>query len=121
MTTVSGRWTGPGVAPGTAVAASWRVDRPIQLGAGPLDPNRVEQAFRDVAGDLNRVANRARAQGRRAGGGIVAGGAGIAPGPGLGGAPWRAAPRDDPPHGIHNPGEEEARMVGALAGGALRE
>src|SRR2546430_16742010 len=108
MTTVTSRWTGTGVAPGTAVAASWRVDRPIQLGAGPLDPNRVEQAFRDVAGDLNRVANRARAQGRRAVADIRADGAGIATGPGPVGAPLRAGTRDDPPPSIHHAAEAHA-------------
>ncbi|TML33618.1 MAG: phosphoenolpyruvate--protein phosphotransferase [Actinobacteria bacterium] len=121
MTTVSSRWTGTGVAPGTAVAASWRVDRPIQLGAGPLDPNRVEQAFRDVAGDLNRVANRARAQGRRAVADIVAVGAVIATDPGLVDAAWRAATGDDPLHGIHDAVEEYARMLESLPDEMLRE
>jgi len=121
MTTVSSRWTGTGVAPGTAVAASWRVDRPIQLSAGPLDPNRVEQAFRDVAGDLNRVANRARAQGRRAVADIVAVGAVIATDPGLVDAAWRAATGDDPLHGIHDAVEEYARMLESLPDEMLRE
>jgi len=121
MTTVTSRWTGTGVAPGTAVAASWRVDRPIQLSAGPLDPNRVEQAFRDVAGDLNRVANRARAQGRRAVADIVAVGAVIATDPGLVDAAWRAATGDDPLHGIHDAVEEYARMLESLPDEMLRE
>lgn len=121
MTAVTSRWAGTGVAPGTAVAATWRIDRPVPTLAGPLDPGRVEEAFRAVAADLTRVANRARAQGRRAAADIVGTGALIATDPGLLDAAWRAATGSEPLQGIHDAVEEYARMLDALPDETLRE
>jgi phosphoenolpyruvate-protein kinase (PTS system EI component) len=83
MTTVVHRWTGAGVAPGTALAASWRVDRPVPARCGPMDAVEVETAFQAVAADLARVADEARAQGRDPAADIVATGALIAADPSL--------------------------------------
>lgn len=91
MTTVAHRWTGTGVAPGTALAASWRVDRPVPVRSGPIDAVQVEAAFSAVAADLTRVAEQARAQGREAAADIVATGALIAADPTLVDAAVRAA------------------------------
>jgi phosphoenolpyruvate-protein kinase (PTS system EI component) len=121
MTALVNRWAGNGVAPGTAVAASWRVDRPVPLLSGPLDPGRVEEAFRAVAADLNRLAIRARAQGRRAAADIVATGALIATDPGLVDAAWRAATTAEPLHAILDAVEGYARMLDALPDETLRE
>src|SRR5438034_4581063 len=114
MTAVTSRWAGSGVAPGSAIAASWRADRPIPARSGPIDPNEVTRAFQAVAADLNRVANRARAQGRRAAADIVAVGALIATDPGLVDAAWRAATADDPVRGIQEAVEGYAATLGAL-------
>jgi phosphoenolpyruvate-protein kinase (PTS system EI component) len=121
MTAVSSRWAGTGVAPGTAVAASWRLDRPVPALSGPLDPARVEEAFRAVALDLSRVADRARAQGRSAAADIVATGALIATDPGLVDAAWRAATGNDPLGGVLDAVEGYARMLEALPDDMLRE
>jgi phosphoenolpyruvate-protein kinase (PTS system EI component) len=121
VTTVVNRWVGTGVAPGTAVAASWRIDRPLPARTGPLDPASVEEAFRSVAADLNRVAGRARAQGRRAAADIVATGALIATDPGLIDAAWRAATGSEPLHGIQDAVEGYARILDALPDETLRE
>jgi phosphoenolpyruvate-protein kinase (PTS system EI component) len=121
MTVVSSRWVGTGVAPGSAVAASWRLDRPVPIVTGPLDPAVVEAAFRSVAADLNRVAGRARAQGRRAAADIVATGALIATDPDLIDAAWRAATGSEPLQGIRGAVEEYARRLDALPDPTLRE
>lgn len=121
MTAVVNRWAGTGVAPGTAVAASWRLDRPVPALSGPLDPGRVEEAFRAVALDLSRVADRARAQGRRAAADIVATGALIATDPGLVDAAWRAATGSDPLGGVLDAVEGYARTIEALPDDTLRE
>ncbi len=121
MTAVTSRWAGTGVATGTAVAASWRADRPLHIKIGPLDPGQVEQAFQAVAADLNRVANRARAQGRQAAADIVAVGALIAADPDLVDAAWRAATGNEPLRGIHDAVEEYARTIEALPDETLRE
>ena len=102
MTAETRRWVGSGVAPGTAVAASWRVDRPLPAGCGSIDPDDVEQAFGAVAADLERLADRARAQGRRAAGDIVAVGALIARDSGLVGAARQAATHADPLRAIND-------------------
>jgi multiphosphoryl transfer protein len=121
VTVVSSRWAGTGVAPGTAVAASWRADRPVPVLAGPLDPGRVEEAFRAVAADLTRVANRERVRGRRDAADIMGTGALIAADPGLLDAAWRAATGFAPLQGIHDAVEEYARMLDALPDPILRE
>jgi len=121
MTTVANRWAGTGVAPGTAVAASWRLDRPVPALSGPLDPGRVEAAFRAVAADLTRVAAHARAQGRHAAADIVGTGVLIATDPGLLDAAWRASCSDRPLDGIRDAVEGYARTLEALPDEALRE
>ena len=115
------RWAGTAVAPGTAVAASWRADRPAPALAGPLDPGRVEEAFRMVAADLARVADRARAQGRRTAADIVATGALIAADPELVDAARRAAASGEPLRGIQDAVEGYARVLDALPDETLRE
>src|SRR3989442_1379126 len=52
MRALTNRWVGAGMAPGTAVAASWRADRPVPAPPGPLDPERGQQAFAGAAADL---------------------------------------------------------------------
>ena len=121
MTTVTGRWAGSGVAPGMAVAASWRADRPVLASAGPIDPNQVTRAFQAVAADLNEVANRTRAQGRRAAADIVAVGTLIATDPDLLEAALRAATTDDPMQGIRDAVECHARTLESLPDETLRE
>jgi phosphoenolpyruvate-protein kinase (PTS system EI component) len=121
MTTVTGRWAGSGVAPGMAVAASWRADRPVSASAGPIDPDQVTRAFQAVAADLNEVANRTRAQGRRAAADIVAVGALIATDPDLVDAAWRGAITGDPMQGIHDAVEFHARTLESLPDDTLRE
>jgi phosphoenolpyruvate-protein kinase (PTS system EI component) len=121
MTTVANRWAGTGVAPGTAVAGSWRADRPVPAGSGPLDPDRVEEAFRAVAADLNRMADHARREGRHAAAEIVTTGALIAVDPGIVDAARRAAASDEPLRGIHEAVEEYARLLDGLPDETLRE
>ncbi|HET8683279.1 MAG TPA: putative PEP-binding protein [Micromonosporaceae bacterium] len=121
MTTAVHRWAGTAAAPGTAVAASWRIDRPVPAAVGPPDPGRVEEAFRAVAADLARVADRARAQGRRAAADIVATGALIAADPELADAARRAAAAGGLIRGIHDAVEGYARMLEALPDETLRE
>jgi phosphoenolpyruvate-protein kinase (PTS system EI component) len=114
---VANRWAGTGVAPGTAVAPAWRADRPVPAVTGPVDPGRIEEAFRAVAADLSALADRARAQGRQAAADIVATGALIAADPGL----LDAARRSVTPNGIHEAVEGYARMLDALPDPTLRE
>ncbi len=78
MTAVTAyRSTGSGVAPGTAVAPLWRADRPLPATV-EVHPDDVGPAFTAVAADLDRLADRARADGRSAAADIVAVGALIA-------------------------------------------
>ncbi|MDT4989098.1 MAG: multiphosphoryl transfer protein, partial [Micromonosporaceae bacterium] len=121
MTTVTGRWAGSGVAPGTAVAASWRADRPVPPSTGPIDSDRIALAFRAVAADLDQVANRTRAQGRDAAADIVAVGALIATDPDLVDAARCAAATDDPLGAIHDAVESYARTLESLPDETLRE
>jgi len=114
---VANRWAGTGVAPGTAVAPAWRIDRPVPVVAGPVDPARIDEAFHAVAADLSALADRARAQGRHAAADIVATGALIAADPGL----LDAARRSATPDGIHDAVEGYARMLDALPDPTLRE
>src|SRR5438128_2229887 len=92
------RWVGVGVAPGAALAGSWRVDRPAAPAdaVGPIDPDQVEAALQAVAADLDRVAEQARGDGRQAAADIVAVGALIATDPELVEAARGAAAGDDP-------------------------
>ena len=121
MTTVANRWAGTGVAPGTAVAESWRLDRPVPAGSGPIDPDRVGEAFRAVAADLTRVADRAREEGRHAAADIVTTGALIAGDPGMVDAARRAAASNEPLRGIQDAVEEYARLIEELPDETLRE
>lgn len=110
---------GTGVAPGTAVAPSWRLDRaaPHPDRDEQLDPDRVEQAFRAVADDLDQLAAEARAQGRDTAADIVAVGALIAADPGLVAAA-RATPSVP---GVRDAIEAYAAMLEALPDETLRE
>ncbi|TML29541.1 MAG: phosphoenolpyruvate--protein phosphotransferase [Actinobacteria bacterium] len=121
MTTLTNRWAGSGVAAGTVVAASWRVDRPIPVSTRPIHPDEVGEAFQTVAADLERVAARAREQGRTSAGDIVAVGAIIAGDPDLVDAARRAAEGDDPLHGIHDAIESYALVLESLPDETLRE
>jgi phosphoenolpyruvate-protein kinase (PTS system EI component) len=121
VTTVTHRFSGTGVAPGTAVAASWRIDRPLPTGGVPVDPHDVAQAFHAVAADLERVAERARAQGRPTAADIVAVGALIAGDPDLIDTARRAATAADPLRAIHDAVEGYAGMLDSLPDETLRE
>jgi phosphoenolpyruvate-protein kinase (PTS system EI component) len=121
VTAVSSRWVGTGVAPGAAIAVSWRADRPVPQLSGPLDPGRVTDAFKAVAADLTRVAAQARAAGRPAVADIVGTGALIATDPGLLDAAWRAATGSQPLQGITDAVEGYARMLDGLPDPVLRE
>jgi len=116
-----GRWVGFGVAPGVAIAPSWRVDRPVLAGTAAIDPFDVVRAFRAVAEDLTRLAERVREQGRHGVGDIVAVGALIAEDPGLVDAARRAAGGRDPLRAIHDAVEVYAARVEALPDVTLRE
>src|SRR2546430_3864700 len=111
----SGRDRMSGVAPGTAVAPTWRADGPWP--SVDVHPDRVEEAFRAVAADLTALADRARAEGRQAAAEIVATGALIATDPGLVAAARRATTAD----GIHEAVEGYARILDALPEPTLRE
>src|SRR5262249_19587110 len=121
MTAVANRWAGLGVAPGTVVAASWRVDRPVPAATAPIGPAQVELAFRAVATALGRPANRARAHGRSAVADIVGVGALIAADPDLVDAARRAAAGDDPLRAIHDAVEGYATVLDELPDETLRE
>jgi phosphoenolpyruvate-protein kinase (PTS system EI component) len=121
VTAVTNRWAGTGVAPGTVVAASWRVDRPIPVSNRPISPVEVERAFRAVAADLEQVAARAREQGRAAVGDIVGVGALIAADPDLVDAARRAAGAQDPLRGIQDAIETYAVLLESLPDEILRE
>ncbi len=117
----TGRLTGTGVAHGTALAVSWRVDRPIPVNARPFTATEVEHALRAVASDLESVAAHARAQGRRAAADIVAVGALIATDPDLVDAACRAAGTENPLPGILDAVETYAAQLEALPDETLRE
>jgi phosphoenolpyruvate-protein kinase (PTS system EI component) len=121
MPAVVNRWAGSGVAPGTTIAASWRVDRPVPASVGPVDADAVDQAFAAVAADLQRLAARLRAQGRRAAADIVAVGALIAGDPDLLAAARAAASADDPVQAISHTVEGYAGVLEALPDETLRE
>ncbi|MGH8895425.1 MAG: putative PEP-binding protein [Egibacteraceae bacterium] len=117
-------WSGSGVAPGTAVAASWRADRPApavigrRLPAGQL----VERAFHAVAAELDQLARRAKAQGRDAAGDIVAVGALIASDATLvDAARDAAAVSDDPLRAVRDAVELHAMALEEVADATLRE
>jgi phosphoenolpyruvate-protein kinase (PTS system EI component) len=121
MTNLANRWTGLGVAPGTVVAASWRVDRPIPTITRPIQTKEIEQALEAVAADLERIAAQARAQGRHAVGDIVAVGALIAADPDLVEAVRDSAGADDPVQAIHDAVESYATQLESLPDEMLRE
>jgi phosphoenolpyruvate-protein kinase (PTS system EI component) len=121
VTAVTNRWAGSGVAPGTVVATSWRVDRPIPVSNRPISPVDVERAFRAVAADLEQVAARAREQGRTTVGDIVAVGALIAGDPDLVDAAQRAAGAEDPLRAIQDAIESYAVLLESLPDEILRE
>ena len=121
MTAVTNRWAGAGVAPGTVVATSWRVDRPIPVSNRPIPPVEVERAFRAVAADLEQAAARAHQQGRTVVGDIVGVGALIAGDPDLVDAARRAAGAGDGLRGIQDAVETYAVLLESLPDELLRE
>ncbi|GIF74666.1 putative PEP-binding protein [Asanoa siamensis] len=121
MTSVAHRWAGQGVAPGAAVAGSWRADRPVPAGAVHIGPAEVEEAFAAVAADLDRVADRVRAQGREAAADIVAVGALIAADPDLVDSAKQAAGGDQPLPAVREAVESYATVLDLLPDDALRQ
>jgi phosphoenolpyruvate-protein kinase (PTS system EI component) len=121
MTNLANRWTGLGVAPGTVVAALWRVDRPIPTITRPIQAKEIEQTLEAVAADLERIAAQARAQGRHTVGDIVAVGALIAADPDLVEAVRNSAGAEDPVQAIHDAVETYARQLESLPDEMLRE
>jgi len=119
--TATNRWAGAGAAPGTALAVLSRADRPLPATAGPTDPDQVEGAFRAVADDLERLAERVRTQGRRAVADIVAVGALIAADPDLLEAARSAAGAADPLRAIWEAVEGYATLLESLPDETLRE
>jgi multiphosphoryl transfer protein len=116
------KWTGSGVAPGTALGRSWRIDRALPARVARVEPDEVERAFKAVAADLDRIASRARAQGRQAAADIVAVGALIAADPSLVDATRTAvAAAEDPLRAIRDAVEEYAVMLDSLPDETLRE
>ncbi|MGH8909183.1 MAG: putative PEP-binding protein [Egibacteraceae bacterium] len=115
-------WIGLAVAPGSAVAASWRADRPAPAATGRIDPLQVERAFHTVATELDQLARRAKAQGRRAAGDIVAVGALIARDASLTDAARdAAAASDDPLRAVRDVVERYAAALEEVADATLRE
>lgn len=117
-------WIGLAVAPGSAVAASWRADRPAAAAVGGQLPAErlVEQAFRIVATELDRIARRAKAQGRHAAGDIVAVSALIARDATLTDAARdAAAASDDPLRAVRDVVERYATALEEVADATLRE
>ncbi|HTF07217.1 MAG TPA: putative PEP-binding protein [Asanoa sp.] len=121
MTAVAHRWSGQGVAPGAAVAGSWRADRPLPAGTVDIGPAEVETAFAAVAADLEQVADRVRAQGRTAAADIVAVGALIAADPDLLDSAKQAAATDPPLPAVRDAVEAYAVILDSLPDEALRE
>jgi multiphosphoryl transfer protein len=115
------RSSGSGVAPGTAVAPLWRADPPLPPSA-EVRPDDVETAFAVVAADLDRLADRARAEGRPAAADIVAVGALIAADVTLvDDARAAVAGAGDPIHALLGAVERYARMIEELPDPVLRE
>jgi phosphoenolpyruvate-protein kinase (PTS system EI component) len=109
------------VAPGAAVAGSWRADRPVPSGTVHIGPTEVEAAFAAVAADLEQVADRVRAQGRTAAADIVAVGALIAADPDLVDSARQAATADAPVPAVRDAVESYALVLDALPDEALRQ
>jgi phosphoenolpyruvate-protein kinase (PTS system EI component) len=122
MTAVTAyRSTGAGVAPGTAVAPLWRADRPLPATI-EVRPDDVTAAFAAVAADLDRLADRARAEGRSAAADIVAVGALIAADVTLvDDARAAVAGAGDPLRALLDAVERHARAIGELPDPVLRE
>jgi phosphoenolpyruvate-protein kinase (PTS system EI component) len=122
MTAMTGyRSTGSGVAPGTAVAPSWRADRPLPANPAEIRPDDVTAAFGAVAAELDRLAERARGQGRQAAADIVAVGALIASDVTLVDDARNAASSDDPIRAVLDTVERHARAIEELPDPVLRE
>jgi phosphoenolpyruvate-protein kinase (PTS system EI component) len=116
------RWIGSGVAPGTALAPSWRADRPPPAPAGPVSPADVEAAFHAVADQFDDLARRAAADGRRAAAEIVSVGALIARDPLLVDAARGAvAGAGDPLPAVRRAVDGQAALLDALPDPVLRE
>src|SRR5256885_1720255 len=109
-------WAGTGVASGTVVAGSWRVDRPVRVAARPIPAAEVERAFQSVAADLAQVAARVGAQGRTAAAEIMGVGALIAADPDLVDAACRAGGARGPPPGGREADERYAGPLGSRSG-----
>ncbi|MEV4623304.1 putative PEP-binding protein [Asanoa sp. NPDC049573] len=115
------RWSGQGVAPGAAVAGSWRADRPLPAGVVDIGEAEVEAAFAAVAADLDQVADRVRAQGRTAAADIVGVGALIAADPDLLDSAKQAAGTDRPLPAVRDAIEAYATILDSLPDDALRQ
>jgi multiphosphoryl transfer protein len=122
MTAVTAyRSTGSGAAPGTAVAPMWRADRPLPATV-EVRPDDVGPAFAAVAADLDRLADRVRAEGRSAAADIVAVGALIAADVTLvDDARTAVAGTGDPLQALLDAVERHARAIEELPDPVLRE
>jgi phosphoenolpyruvate-protein kinase (PTS system EI component) len=122
MTAVTAyRSTGSGAAPGTAVAPMWRADRPLPATV-EVRPDDVGPAFAAVAADLDRLADRVRAEGRSAAADIVAVGALIAADVTLvDDARTAVAGAGDPLQALLDAVERHARAIEELPDPVLRE
>jgi len=117
-----GRWAGSGLAPGSAVAASFRADRPLPMEHSGVEPSQVEAAFRSVGAEFEQLAQRARDQGRNAAAEIVEVGALIATDPDLvASAVDAAASGGNPLQAIHDAVESYAQVLEALPDPTLSE
>jgi phosphoenolpyruvate-protein kinase (PTS system EI component) len=115
------RSTGSGVAPGTAIAPLWRADRPLPATV-EVRPDDVGPAFAAVAADLDRLADRVRAEGRSAAADIVAVGALIAADVTLvDDARAAVAGAGDPLRALLDAVERHARAIEELPDPVLRE
>ncbi|MEV4535905.1 putative PEP-binding protein [Asanoa sp. NPDC049518] len=120
MTSVAHRWTGQGVAPGAAVAGSWRADRPVPAITVHIGPAEVEAAFAAVAAELEQAAERQRRQGRTAAADIVEVGALIAADPDLVDSARQAADAEQPLPAVRDAVESYATVLDSLTDEALR-
>jgi phosphoenolpyruvate-protein kinase (PTS system EI component) len=115
-------YPGSPVAPGLAVAPSWRSDRPVSLARLTVDPRQVEQAFEATATDLDQIARRATAGGKHTAGEIVTVAALIARDVTLVGAVRDAiATGIEPRQAIQEVIEQHAAALESLPDATLRE
>jgi phosphoenolpyruvate-protein kinase (PTS system EI component) len=117
-------WSGSGAAPGVAVAASWRADRPAPAMPDQHLPTgqQVEQAFRAVAAEFDQIARQASAQGRHTAADIMTVGVLIASDVSLvDAARDAAAASDDPLRAVRDVVELHAAALEQASDATLRE